>query len=401
MKTILTKTTKHSARNLLFIILLISLISCETASVGPTESCTNTKSFDNNSHPKNVLLTSMIEDYVKKGIPGLSVLIRDHNGLWAYAYGKADIENKINFSVCTISKTGSITKIFIGLVVLQMAEEGKLMLDDPAEKYLDNDIVNHVENLKGSTIRMLMNHSTGIYDLISDTEFYLEVLNNPDKHWTQEELIKKVYHKKANFKQGEKHAYSNTNTLLLSMIIDKVAGRSHALEIRQRILEPLGLSNTYYFWHDPLPSTTAQGYYDLYNNGTIINVTNYHTGSGNGYTGIYSNLFDLQIYAEMLFKDKVLLSENYMQEMLTFHKAEGESSEYGLCCFKEFADRKNPDEYALGHRGGDLGYAAELLYFPVKDITFIMMMNYGTNGTSAVGDYYQELRLKLIDLILE
>ncbi|MBK6364951.1 MAG: serine hydrolase [Saprospiraceae bacterium] len=97
---------------------------------------------------------------------------------------------------------------------------------------------------------------------------------------------------------GYRCEYSKTNYWLLAMILDKVTGKTTVLLYREKILNPLKLENSYYFWHDPVPPNTAQGYFDFYNNGTIVNITNYNTGSGNGYGGMYITVYDLQTFIE-------------------------------------------------------------------------------------------------------
>ena len=94
------------------------------------------------------------------------------------------------------------------------------------------------------------------------------------------------------------------------MVIEAATHKDHSDLLKQYILNPLHLTNTYYQPHDVLPNTVAQGYFDLYNNNTIVNVSNLVTGSGNGYGGIYSNVFDLShlkcvVHSKNITKPKV------------------------------------------------------------------------------------------------
>lgn len=165
-----------------------------------------------------------------------------------------------------------------------------------------------------------MNHETGLPDLIEEDKFYLAVLNNPNKVWKAEELLEYIYNKPALFVPGDTAVYSNTNTVLTTMILESQTGKKHADLLKQYILNPLGLTNTFYQPHDALPNSVAQGYYDLYNNGTIVNVSNLITGSGNGYGGIFSNLFDLYKFIDALFIKQTLLKPTTLTTMFTYGK---------------------------------------------------------------------------------
>ena len=90
------------------------------------------------------------------------------------------------------------------------------------------------------------------------------------------------------------------------MILERQTGKKHADLLKQYITIPLALTNTYYQPHDQLPPSVAQGYFDLYNNQTIVNVSNLVTGSGNGYGGIFSNLFDLFKFENALLVQRML-----------------------------------------------------------------------------------------------
>jgi D-alanyl-D-alanine carboxypeptidase len=349
-------------------------------------------------HLKKQELENLISKYVKKGLPGISLLVQDANGYFVGSAGFADIEKKIPFSACHISKAASITKLTVGTLALMLQEEGKLNIDDPLDKYIDNKILSQLDGAKGKTIRQLMNHTTGIYDLITSSDFYLAVLNNPDKNWTQEELLKFAYGKKAYTLNNPYPAwYSNTNTLLLSMCIEKATGIPHHRLLRDKLFNPLGMASTYYQGRETIPSSAAQGYFDLHNNGRIVNVSNLITGSGNGYGGLYSNVFDLHRFLNALLVNKTLLSDSSLQQMTTFVQ-EDEDFFTGAGTIKKFTKKKH---YAIGHTGRDLGYSANLFYFPETGSIMIFFVNYGTNGNSNLKPVFLDFESDLADLMLE
>jgi len=389
----------NNLRYLLIIIVTYIFISgCTKDGIEKTSDCPD---VSQTIHPKSVVYQAVIDKYTKAGLPGIAILVRDKNGLWIGASGKADIDQNIPMKPCIISKGASTTKTFIGTLTLLLAEEGKLNLDDNIEKWVPQNVIAEVKNAKASTVRMLLNHTSGIADIIDDQGFYLAVLNNPSHNWTSEELIKYVYGDEPIFPAGTDVEYSNTNYLLLAMILDKVTGKNHSIALREKILNPLKLSNSYYFWHDPLPPNTAQGYFDFYNNGTILNLTNYNTGSGNGYGGLYTTVYDLQTFIEALVRDKKILTQQSLDKMLTFTKED--ESYYranGLGIFKDFLDRET-DQFGYGHRGRDLGYTADMYWFPNQDVTMTYLINYGTDAKSELREVFLDFRKEIVDKIME
>ncbi len=262
-------------------------------------------------------------------------------------------------------------------------------------------------NCRGATIRQLMNHTTGIYDIIKSTAFYLSLLNNPDKKWTAKELIKFAYLKTPKFELGKSCFYSNTNTLLLSMVISKVTGKNQVQLLHEKILNPLSMYDTYYYSHESLPSITAQGYFDLYNNQQLVNVTNFNTGSGHGYGGFFSTVFDLQKLTEAVFKYKTALKRKSYEEMVKFIPEVDQNDPandliLGAGVMKRYFNQPLTfDKYAYGHTGRDLGYSANAFYFPNYDITCCFIVNYGTNAASDLRQQFYDFQDELTNALFE
>lgn len=385
-------------RIFLFAIVLLGMSACVKAPIEHTAECSYT---EGKPHPKAVMYQAVLDNYASKGMPGIVALVRDSQGIWVGTAGMADIGNNVPMRPCVISKAASLTKTFIGTLTLKLAAAGKFNLDDPIRKWLPAEVVTHVKNVDGSTIRQLLNHTTGIAEVIEDSKFYLSVLNNPSREWTEADLIKFVYDDEPVFPLGTDVSYSNTNFLLLAMIIEAATGRDHAELLNEMVLQPLNLSNTYYYWHNPVPKNVAQGYFDLYNNGSILNVTNFNTGSGNGYGGVYSNVFDLQTFIEALVRNKTVLPTEMLTQMLTFTKPEGTTNRAnGLGIFKDFLERA-PDQYAYGHRGRDLGYTADMFWFPQKDYTMTYLINYGTDAKSELRQVFYDFRKAFVDAMMQ
>lgn len=385
--------------NIFYLLIVISIIftNCRKE-ISSTKQLDCSFADSSSSNIKNDLYKSVIDKYIKKGLPGISLLVSDSNGTWVGSGGYADIKNGVKFTPCHISKAASITKFLVGTLLFKLQEEGKINVNDKISKYIDANILKHIDGADGRTIAQLMNHTSGIFDVITSSSFYLAVLNNPNKRWTQLELLNYVYSQKAyELNNPYPSHYSSTNTLLLSMCIEKATGQKHEKLLRDKILTPLGMSDTYYQGREDVPSDAAQGYFDLYNNGEIVNVSNLITGSGNGYGGIYSNVFDLQKFIKALLIDKTLLSQESLNQMESFVR-EDDDFYCGLGMVKKFTTKPN---YGIGHTGRDLGYNADLFYFPERHITMVFFVNYGTNGESSLKQVFFDFESEIVDKILE
>ncbi len=394
-------------KKVICILVLIAIIgwACtkpqidQTRSIGETTPWTDTS----NLHPKNAAFKALLEKYKRKGFPGISLLVNDTKGTWIGAAGKADLSNNIDFVPGTISKVASITKLFMGTLVFKMMEDsvnsgmGYGALNKKIGDWLPSRITSKLANGNTVTLGQCMKHETGIPDVIDEDRFYLAVLNNPNKKWQPEELLEFIYDKPALFAAGDSAIYSNTNTIVVSIIVEAQTGKKHADLLKQYILNPFGLHYTYYQPHDELPNSVAQGYFDLYNNHTLVNVSNLVTGSGNGYGGIFSNLFDLYTFADALFIKQTLLKPTSMNIMQTFGKQDG-TNLYGYGIQKSFLS-KGVDA-GIGHKGRDLAYTANLFYFPNRKVLHIFFINFGTDADSDLKKVFNEFQEELVNLSL-
>lgn len=394
-------------RNYYLILFLFILFSaCQKAKIEHSVDQTRAVPWNDSSsnHPRNAEYRALMNKYVAKGLPGISLLINDKYGTWIGSVGYADFKGSIPFREGQVAKIASITKLFMGALVFKLMEDsvnsglGYNSLYEPLTKWLPGRITDKLPNGKIVTLGQCMKHETGIPDLIDQDNFYLGVLNNPVHNWDQEELLKFVYNRKPVFTPGDTAIYSNTNTILISLVIEAATGKKHEDLLKQIVLEPLSLSNTFYQPYDQLPPGTAQGYFDLYNNNTIVNVSNLITGSGNGYGGIFSDIFDQYRFIGALLVNKTFLSSKSLSIMETYGKADG-TNQYGYGIMKKFISRGIDAGY--GHSGRDLGYTANLFYFPNKNVSHAFLINYGTAGDSNLKKVFDAFQEELLNLTLQ
>ena len=388
------------------LILLLACLSCRKAQIIETRSVGIEVPWSDSSvkHPKNDAFRKLIEKYRQKGLPGISLLVNDQHGTWVGATGKADIANNIDFTAGTISKAASITKFFMGALVFRLMEDSSVTglsytsLETKISHWLPAAVVNRIPNGNLVTLGQCMKHETGIPDVIEQDAFYLAVLNDPNKKWQPEQLLSFIYDKSPLFAPSDTAIYSNTNTILVKMIIEAATGVSHYDLLKQYILSPLQLDHTFYQPYDALPNSTAQGYFDLYNNNTLVNVSNLVTGSGNGYGGLYSNVFDLYKFINAVLITQSLVRPSSLQLMTTFNGKRDGDNNYGYGIQKSFQD--DGANYGLGHKGRDLGYTANLFYFPAQKVTQVLFVNYGTDSKSDLQEVFYQFQTELLQLSL-
>lgn len=391
------------------IILSISLLGCEKdISIQPTSVCTNDNSIVINPiHPKGAKIQAIVDKYIDLGIPGANVLINDDDGFWISSGGYADIANNIEMEACYITKLGSITKMMFGTLTWLQVQEGKININDPISNYIP-DVAGRITNGREITVAMLLNHTSGIYDVVKDLNFNLAMMNDFSKSWSSEELLKYIENKPALFEPGEKVKYCNSNTLIEALILEEVTGKTQLELLQEYIFNPLGMENTvYYNYSTEFPkSNLAQGYIDFYNEGgSIQNISNLNPGSGNGYTGVYSTVSDLYKYMNALLREKELINPTNLDEIFnSFRPLITDEQNFNTSIGAIHDDKRSvlpTNIHAYGHEGDDVGYCANLDYFPHNNTIFAATYNYGRGLPTELGDLLDEFRNELFLVMAE
>ncbi len=390
---------RRCRRILAFLAGFCLLASCKPDAVTPAAGCGS--GAESSSHPKAAAYQAVLNQYVRRGLPGISVSVKDSLGEWTGTAGKADIARNVPMQPCHLAKVASITKMCVATLALMLVEEGTLSLDDPITAWLPGEVTDRLPNANRITLLHLLSHKTGLYNFINDDAFYLSIINDPNRTWTGPQLLELVYGKPAAFYPGTRAAYSNANTVLVSMVIERATGRKHAELLRERIFRPLGMHDTYYYGHDKLPANrVAQGYLNGYGDNTLSNVSNYNFGDGNGHAGLLATVADLQLFINALFVQKTLLSQSSLDRMTQFSPSPSPDLQLGVGIFKEFLN-KGPRGYGYGHNGSDLGYSADLYWFPEKKASLALLVNCGTDRNSTLGPVFRSFRTELADRIVE
>jgi len=329
-------------------------------------------------------------------IPGVVVGVWvPGQGTWIKAKGKGNISTGQDLKYDDRFRIGSITKTFTVTVLLQLVDEGKINLDDTLDKYISS-----VPNGKNITIRELCNMSAGLYNYTDDPDFVEVYQTEPLHKWMPQELVNIAISHDPYFPPGEMYHYSNTNTILVGMIIEKITGNTLDAEVRNRIITPLGLRNTSF---DTTPYMTGQyshGYIDPNNDGNLMDVTEADPSCAWSAGAIVSTLDDMYIWAKAVAEGN-LLSEKTQKERLTWGGQPmdpnwGKAMSYGKDGITDLPKADTQFKYCLGifyfgnflgHNGQIRGYNGSMYYLPSKKSVFIVFSNNG-KGADAI---FQEI----------
>ena len=352
--------------------ILLCCSSCEKDGIIPSNQFNNTLSFEDNSfqHIKNDTYQSVIDSYIKKGIIGTSIYVKDNNGIWIGAGGKADILSNIDVDKGNQFMIASITKVFTATVIFSLVDNGILRIDDNISEWIPSSIANNIENANEATIADLLSHKSGIADYYT-TKFEMARYNTEHNYWVQEDILKYVYGKEASFPVGQKYSYSNTNFLLLGMIIENATNMTLKDAYDEHIFLPLELENAYYdTGRDAASTSLISGYYNLYGNGFILSDFLYKDELSTGDGGIIINPQDLGRFFDELMQGN-LLSQASLMKMQDWFDIEGNGKNgFGLEYFE------NEHGISYGHTGGADGFTSVAHYYPNEDITVIILLNF-------------------------
>jgi D-alanyl-D-alanine carboxypeptidase len=264
---------------------------------------------------------------------------------------------------------GSITKNFVATLTLKLAEEGQLSLDDPLSKWLPD--YPHINN--EITIRQLLNHSSGIYMFWSNQKIWDDLEKDKAKIWTPEEVLS--YIQEPYFEPGEGFRYSNTNYLLLAMIISRATKSTLSANFQKYFWQPLDIQSARLSIEEKTPDNQAHVYGSNPDDDLTYHPREAHESITYGSSGLFMTAEDLAFWCNALFEGEIL-DQQSMDEMLQFvtFRPSGNMKGYGLGVqlFKRnYANGKK----AIGHSGANIGTSAYMVYLPKHHLSVVVMIN--------------------------
>ena len=316
----------------------------------------------------------MLAAAVAGGLPGVTLRV-DRGGatLFSGTAGVASRERQTPLRSTDRFRLYSIAKTFTATVVLQLADEGVLSLDDPVRRWLDDPAVASIPHTDAITLRQLLTHSSGVYDYQdeADSPFYQDAFFGPGadwaRVWTPPELL--AYADGARhapyFAPGQGAAYANTNYVLLGLVVEAATGRPFRDALRDRILGPLALEHTSLEEGPALAPEVVDGYQPL--EGQLVNVSAVNLTWAWVAGGVVSPAADLARFARAVFGGE-LLSPAAHAAMFAF--APGGRA-FGMGVYRA----QTPNGELLGMDGGGAGGNSTMMWHPGADATVVALAN--------------------------
>lgn len=293
---------------------------------------------------------------------------------WAGSAGVADLQAQAPMRHDARIRAGSIVKTFVAVVTLQLVEQGVLSLDATLPELLPASVTDLVPSAGLVTLRMLLNHTSGIPEWTTD-EVHAFIASHPEYVWTDDEILA-IALAQPSLEPGAGWSYSNTNYTLVGMILDRAGGESWRAQVRARVIAPLGLAAT--SLPEPgdrtITADDAHGY--EYVAGAPVELTFVDpsmAGAGGG-NAMISSVHDLARFVEELLAGRLFARPETLAEMITMVPAENGTPFphwYGLGVEAYELDGTT----VVGNAGGAAGYATMMYRIPARDATLVTSIN--------------------------
>ena len=360
------ENTMNWKKTVVFLLVLFLAFYCR-AKANPID-------LDRLTHELQVQLDKLTEP---EELPGatLAVVLAEGQEI-CLASGLADLEKKRKMAPADRMFSGSIGKTYVAAVILQLAEENKLHIDDPVKPYFKGEQwYSQLPNGEELTLRMLLNHTAGIPEYAAKAALWAEIKKFPDKTWQPLDRLNYILGDKPMNAPGQAWNYADTHYIILGMIIEKIAGDTYYNELDKRILKPLKLIRT-----TPADKRELEGLVPGYarlgapffisgkvvadNGQYIFNPQLEWTGGG-----LVTTSRELAWWARFLYEAKAF-SPDSLQKMLTTVDS-GEGFQYGLGVFVW----KSDFGISYGHSGFVPGYNSIMEYVPEYRFSVALQFN--------------------------
>jgi D-alanyl-D-alanine carboxypeptidase len=318
----------------------------------------------------------VLQEGVDQGLTGVALAVdQDGQLLFDGVAGLANGEAQTPLAPADRFRIYSITKTFTAVLVLQLVDEGVLKLEDTVSQWLDDPAVARIPNVDRITIRQLLTHTSGVYDYYNGagSSFVDDAITGQgadwSKVWTAQEVLAYVDGARhaADFDPGQGVNYSDTGYILLGLIVEQAGGQSVSKQLHARILDPLGLTDTFLAASEPVPGGIVEGYHRLGDD--LINVSGINLSWAWTQGGMVSTTEDLARFADALFNGD-LIEQASLEAMLTFLPADEQGREWGMGA----ARVQTPIGDLIGMNGSGPGFVARMYRLPTG-ATVVLLTN--------------------------
>ena len=315
------------------------------------------------------------KSFQESDAPGVVAAVQTPEYTWVRALGVADRASKEPMTPEVHHRVGSVTKTFTATLLLQAAEEGQLSLDDTIDRY-----VKGVPNGDKITLRQMADMTSGIATYTEDDQWVKEWSSDPTRVWAPEELAQIGIKDSPLFDPGTEWFYSNTNYVLLGLVLEQVTGKPVGDLYREQIIEPLGLQSTSFpdLADSSIPEPHAQGYtlQGQSSGGKPIDATDWSPSEAWTAGMMISTAEDLLTYGRALGTGDGLLSPEKQSERLdSFVSDVPPLNQPPLKGDLAYGIGLGKDHGWVGHNGELPGYNTYLFYHPELDAVVVVEVN--------------------------
>ncbi len=309
-------------------------------------------------------LDSIAAEPVKNGaVAGMAVaVVRGRDTLLYKGYGFADLENQVPVAPATVFRVGSITKQFTSSVIMQLAEQRKLSLDDNITKYIPN-FPTHGRTI---LVRHLLNHTSGIPSYTDVGPIFGRIMR---QDLSRDSLIAVVANDSLQFEPGTHMYYNNTGYFMLGMIIEKVTGQSYGAYLEANLFKNAGLTNTRYCDARRIIPRRAQGY-DKIPTG-LVNADYLSMELPFAAGSLCSTVGDLVSWTQQLSGGRVVGDASYRAMTTPVVLPSGRPMTYGYALVSDTISGHR----VIGHGGGINGFISYLLHAPQDSVIIAVLSN--------------------------
>ncbi|MDY6937737.1 MAG: serine hydrolase domain-containing protein [Cyanobacteriota bacterium] len=322
-------------------------------------------------------LQQKLDRYITENeIPGVILYVVTPDGEWEGASGVANLATRTPMTTRHLVRIATVTQLFVAVIALQLIENEELSLEDTIADWLPDEICDRLPNCDEIAIRNLLQHTSGLADYEDNEVFEGAIeISTSNYVWTAKEAITYAYDLEAAFEPEEYREYSNTNYVLLELIIEAVTGNSLAQEFTSRISKVLDLKATFFEGKETLKGELANGYSNLNNDNVPAETSNSNNAYGLADCGLISNIYDVAALLEGLFINEELLGIESLEAMTDWYET-SDGSCYGLGI-----DRWESDWGELWSQDGSVGgFYSTVWYLPEEGISMICFENHSDNS---------------------
>ncbi|GMQ62962.1 serine hydrolase domain-containing protein [Vallitalea maricola] len=332
-------------------------------------------------------LEKLINSNMQQGhIPGLAlVIIKDGQVFYKKGFGYADVKRKKEVTSKTFFEIGSNSKAFTALGILKLEKEGKIQLEDSVTKYIPWFKMRYVGMYQGEereeyvdiTINQLLHHTSGI---TSKSIADIPISNEED---ALEKTVKTQVNKKLAHYPGENFEYATINYDILGLVIQNVTSMSYENYMKENILKPLGLNETYTHKNNHIEKDMATGYKVQYLKARPFNAPIYKGNTPAGY--LISNLDDMEKWVKIQLGiyplqdfDEELIKTSHIPDTTVSPGGDGSSYAYGWLVYQE-------GEGVFTHAGNNPNYSSYILIRPDENLGICVLSNINSAYTMDLG----------------